>query len=152
MSTAGIEALNVPYKSAAPALNDLLGGHVDLMFDAMPVEVGQVKGGTVVGLAVTSAKRSEALPDVPTMAESGYKDFVVNNYFGLLAAPGTPPAIAKKLRDEVAKAVAMPELVTEFKKQGMASAGSEPEEFGRLIKSELALWTKVIQDAGIKPQ
>ena len=66
--------------------------------------------------------------------------------------PRTPPAIAKKLRDEVAKAVAVPELVAEFRKQGMAPVGSEPEEFGRLIKSELALWTKVIRDAGIKPQ
>ncbi len=86
------------------------------------------------------------------MAEQGYKDFVVNNYFGLLAAPGTPRAIAKKLRDEVAKAVAMPELVTEFEKQGMEPVGGEPEEFGTLIKTELALWTKVIKDAGIKPQ
>jgi tripartite-type tricarboxylate transporter receptor subunit TctC len=86
------------------------------------------------------------------MAESGYKDFVVDNYFGLLAAPGTPPAIAKKLRDEVAKAAAVPELVAEFKKQGMAPVGCEPEDFGKLIKSELALWTKVIHDAGIKPQ
>ena len=148
----GISIVNVPYKGAAASLTDLLGSHIDAMFDAMPVEVGQVKGGNVVGLAVTSAKRSEALPDVPTMAESGYKDFVVDNYFGLLAAPGTPPAIAKKLRDEVAKAVAVPELVAEFKKQGMAPVGSEPEAFGKLIKSELALWTKVIQDAGIKPQ
>jgi tripartite-type tricarboxylate transporter receptor subunit TctC len=148
----GISIVNVPYKGAAASLTDLLGSHIDAMFDAMPVEVGQVKGGNVVGLAVTSAKRSKALPDVPTMAESGYKDFVVDNYFGLLAAPGTPPAIAKKLRDEVAKAVAVPELVAEFKKQGMAPVGGEPEDFGRLIKSELALWTKVIQDAGIKPQ
>ena len=148
----GITIVNVPYKGAAASLNDLLGSHIDAMFDAMPVEVGQVKSGNVVGLAVTSAKRSEALPDVPTMAEQGFKDFVVNNYFGLLAAPGTPPAIAKKLRDEVAKAVASPELVEQFKKQGMAPVGSEPEDFGKLIKTELALWTKVIKDAGITPQ
>jgi len=148
----GIAIVNVPYKGAAASLTDLLGSHIDAMFDAMPVEVSQVKGGNVVGLAVTSAKRSDALPDIPTMAEQGYKDFVVNNYFGLLAAPGTPRAIAKKLRDEVAKAVAMPELVTEFEKQGMEPVGGEPEEFGTLIKTELALWTKVIKDAGIKPQ
>ena len=148
----GIAIVNVPYKGAAASLTDLLGSHIDAMFDAMPVEVSQVKGGNVVGLAVTSAKRSDALPDIPTMAEQGYKDFVVNNYFGLLAAPGTPRAIAKKLRDEVAKAVAMPELVTEFEKQGMEPVGGEPEKFGTLIKTELALWTKVIKDAGIKPQ
>ncbi len=148
----GISIVNVPYKGAAASLTDLLGSHIDAMFDAMPVEVGQVKNGNVLGLAVTSAKRSQALPDVPTMAESGYKDFVVNNYFGLLAAPGTPPAIAKKLRDAVAKAVAEPDMVSQFAKQGMAPVGSEPHDFGKLIKSELALWSKVIKDAGIKPQ
>jgi tripartite-type tricarboxylate transporter receptor subunit TctC len=148
----GISIVNVPYKGAAASLTDLLGSHIDAMFDAMPVEVGQVKNGNVVGLAVTSAKRSPALPDVPTMAESGYKDFVVNNYFGLLAAPGTPPAVAKKLRDAVAQAVASLDMVSQFAKQGMAPVGGEPEDFGKLIKSELALWSKVIKDAGIKPQ
>jgi tripartite-type tricarboxylate transporter receptor subunit TctC len=148
----GISIVNVPYKGAAASLTDLLGSHIDAMFDAMPVEVGQVKNGNVVGLAVTSAKRSQALPDVPTMAETGYKDFVVNNYFGLLAAPGTPPAIAKKLRNAVAKAVAEPDMVSQFAKQGMAPVGGEPDDFGRLIKSELSLWSKVIKDAGIKPQ
>src|SRR5215471_15642827 len=103
---AGITIVNAPYKGAAAALNDLLGEHIDAMFDAMPVQVGQVKAGNVVGLAVTSAKRTEALPDVPTMVEAGYKDLVVSNYFGLIAPPNTPPAIAEKLRDEVSKALA----------------------------------------------
>jgi tripartite-type tricarboxylate transporter receptor subunit TctC len=89
--SAGISIVNVPYKGAAEALNDLLGGRVDAMFDAMPVQVGQVKAGNVSGLAVTSAQRAPALPDVPTMAESGFKDYVVSNYFGLLAPPDTPP-------------------------------------------------------------
>jgi tripartite-type tricarboxylate transporter receptor subunit TctC len=103
-------------------------------------------------LAVTSAKRSPALPDVPTMGESGFKDFVVTNYFGLLAAPNTPPVIVKKLRDEVAKAVASPDLVEQFKNQGMAPVASEPAEFGDLIKAELARWAQVIKDSGITPQ
>src|SRR5476651_476258 len=148
----GITIVNVPFKGAAASLNDLLGSHIDAMFDAMPVEVAQVKAGNVVGLAVTSAKRSSALPDVPTMGESGFKDFVVSNYFGLLAAPNTPPAIAKKLRDEVAKAVASPDLVEQFKQQGMAPVASEPAEFGDLIKAELARWAQVIKDSGVKPQ
>jgi tripartite-type tricarboxylate transporter receptor subunit TctC len=148
----GITIVNVPYKGAAASLNDLLGSHIDAMFDAMPVEVAQVKAGNVVGLAVTSAKRSSALPDVPTMGESGFKDFVVSNYFGLLAAPNTPPAIAKKLRDEIAKAVASPDLVEQFKNQGMAPVAGEPAEFGNLIKAELARWAQVIKDSGIKPQ
>jgi tripartite-type tricarboxylate transporter receptor subunit TctC len=148
----GISLTNVAYKGAAAALNDLLGSHIDAMFDAIPVEVAQVKAGNVIGLAVTGAQRSPALPDVPTMVESGYKDFVVPNYFGLLAAPNTPPDIVKKLRDEVAKAVASPELVEQFKQQGMAPVASEPAEFGNLIKAELARWAQVIKDAGITPE
>ena len=148
----GIALANVAYKGAAAALNDLLGSHIDAMFDAIPVEVAQVKAGNVIGLAVTGAQRSPALPDVPTMVESGYKDFVVPNYFGLLAAPNTPPDIVKKLRDEVAKAVASPELVEQFKQQGMAPVASEPAEFGNLIKAELARWAQVIKDAGITPE
>jgi len=150
--SAGMSIVNVPYKGAANALNDLLGSHIDAMFDAMPVQVEQVKAGSVVGLAVTSAARSSALPDVPTMVESGYKDFTTTNYFGLLAPPNTPPAIAKTLRDEVAKAVASPDVVELFAKQGMAPVANEPAEFGVFIKADLARWTKVIKDAGIEPQ
>ncbi len=148
----GISIVNVPYKGAAQALTDLLGNHIDAMFDAMPVEVAQVKGGNVVGLAVTSAQRSPALPEVPSMAEAGFKDFVVNNYFGLLAPPNTPPAVAKKLRDAVAAAVAAPDLIEQFKQQGMAPVASEPAQFGELIRSELKLWAQVITDSGVERQ
>jgi tripartite-type tricarboxylate transporter receptor subunit TctC len=149
---AGITIVNAPYKGAAAALNDLLGEHIDAMFDAMPVQVGQVKAGNVIGLAVTSAKRTEALPDVPTMIEAGYEDFVVSNYFGLIAPPNTPPAIAKKLRDEVSKVVADPDVTDLFTKQGMAPIANEPVEFGRLINTDLERWTTVIDDAGIERQ
>jgi tripartite-type tricarboxylate transporter receptor subunit TctC len=149
---AGITVVNAPYKGAAAALNDLLGEHIDAMFDAMPVQVGQVKAGNVVGLAVTSAKRNAALPEVPTMVEAGYKDFVVSNYFGLIAPPDTPPAIVKQLREEVAKAVAAPDVADLFSKQGMAPVANEPAEFGELIKTDLQRWTTVINDAGIERQ
>jgi tripartite-type tricarboxylate transporter receptor subunit TctC len=149
---AGMTIINVPYKGAAAALNDLLGDHIDAMFDALPVEVGQVKSGNVTGLAVTSAKRSPALPDVPTMAESGFKDFVTYNYFGLLTTPGTPPNVAKMLRDAVAKAVASPDVVEVFKKQGMTAVGNEPGEFAEMLKEDLGRWTQVIKEAGITPQ
>jgi tripartite-type tricarboxylate transporter receptor subunit TctC len=148
----GITIVNAPYKGAAAALNDLLGAHIDAMFDAMPIQVEQVKSGNVIGLAVTSAKRNPALPEVPTMVEAGYKDFVVSNYFGLIAPPDMPLAIAKKLRDEVAKAVAAPEVAELFSKQGMAPVASEPTEFGELIKTDLQRWTTVINDAGIERQ
>jgi len=150
--SAGISIVNVPYKGAAEALNDLLGGRVDAMFDAMPVQVGQVKAGNVSGLAVTSAHRAPALPDVPTMAESGFKDYVVSNYFGLLAPPGTPATIAKKLRDEVAKVIAAQDVVDLFDKQGMKPIADEPAKFGGVLAADLARWTEVIKKAGIQVQ
>jgi tripartite-type tricarboxylate transporter receptor subunit TctC len=148
----GIQLNIVPYKGASAALNDLLGGHIDLMFDAMPVMVEQVKAGKVTPLAVTSPKRSPAVPEVPTTAEAGLADFEVLNFFGLLAPPNTPPAIAKRLRDEVAKVVAMPDVRSQLDKQGMAPRGTEPGEWGEYIKIELDRWAKVIKDAGIKPE
>jgi tripartite-type tricarboxylate transporter receptor subunit TctC len=149
---AGITIINVPYKGAAAALTDLLGDHIDAMFDALPVQVAQVKAGTVTGLAVTSAKRSPALPDVPTMMESGFKDFETYNYFGLLATPGTPPAVIKKLQEAVAQAVKSPDVIAEFEKQGMNPVGNQPEEFAKMLAEDLERWTKVIKDAGIEPQ
>ena len=150
--SAGISIVNVPYKGAAEALNDLLGGRVDAMFDAMPVQVGQVKAGNVSGLAVTSAQRAPALPDVPTMVESGFKDYVVSNYFGLLAPPDTPPAVVKKLRDDVAKIVAAQDVAELFDKQGMKPVADEPAQFDQVLTDDLARWTDVIKQAGIQVQ
>ncbi len=149
--SAGISIVNVPYKGAADALNDLLGGRVDAMFDAMPVQVAQVKAGNVSGLAVTSAQRAPALPDVPTMVESGFPDYVVSNYFGLIAPPNTPAPIVQKLRDEVAKIVATPDIVALFDKQGMTPVADQPAHFGELLAADLARWTDVIKKAGIQP-
>jgi tripartite-type tricarboxylate transporter receptor subunit TctC len=149
---AGIAIVNVPYKGAAEALSDLLGGRVDAMFDATPIEIPQVKAGAVSGLAVTGAQRLAALPEVPTMLESGFKEYNVSNYFGILAPPDTPPAVAQKLRDEVAKAVAAPDVVDLFDKQGMKAVASQPAEFGKVLTSDLARWSDVIKQAGIEPK
>ncbi len=148
----GIKLQHVPYRGAAAALNDLLGAHIDLMFDAMPVMVEQAKAGKVTPLAVTSLKRSPALPEVPTMVESGLRDFEVVQYFALFAPPHTPAAIAQRLRDEVAKAIAAPDVIAQFDKQGMAPVGSQPAQFGEYLKAEIDRWAKVIKDAGIKPE
>jgi tripartite-type tricarboxylate transporter receptor subunit TctC len=148
----GIQFQHVPYRGAAAALNDLLGAHIDLMFDAMPVMSQQAKAGNVTPLAVTSARRSPVLPDVPTMTESGLKDFEVVNYFGLFAPPKTPPAIVQRLRDEIAKAVSTPDMVEQFAKQGMAPVASQPADFGKHLQVELDRWAQVIKDAGIKPE
>jgi tripartite-type tricarboxylate transporter receptor subunit TctC len=148
----GLTIINVPYKGAANALTDLLGGHIDAMFDALPVQVPQVKSGAVTGIAVTSAKRSPALPDVPTMMESGFKDFEAYNYFGLLATPGTPKPVIAKLREAVLKAVAAPDVIAEFEKQGMQPVGGSSEAFAKMLSEDLERWTKVIKEAGIEPQ
>lgn len=149
---AGIKIINVPYKGAANALTDLMGNHIDAMFDALPVEVGQVKSGNVVGLAVTGAKRSPALPEVPTMMEAGIKNYETYNYFGLIAPPGTPKDVAKALSEATAKVVSSPEIKALFEKQGMAPVGSDPDAFRTMLAADLQRWTDVIKDAGITPQ
>jgi len=146
----GIKVTVVPYRGAAPALNDLLGSHIDAMFDAMPVMVTQAKAGKVTALAVTSPKRSAVLPEVPTILEAGF-DYEIAGWFGILAPAGTPPAIVQKLRDEVAKAVAAPDVIAQLADQGMVPVGSQPDAWRAYLKSELDTYTKIIKDANIKP-
>ena len=146
----GIKITVVPYRGAGPALNDLLGGHIDAMFDAMPVMAVQAKEGKVTPLAVTGAKRSFALPDVPTIQESGF-DYLINGWYGILAPPDTPPAIVQKLRDEVAKAVAPKDVVDTLAQQGMEPRGTPSAEWAKYLQSEMAFYSKLIKDAGIKP-
>jgi tripartite-type tricarboxylate transporter receptor subunit TctC len=148
----GIEATVIPYRGAGPALNDLLGGHIDAMFDAMPVMAAQVKAGSVTALAVTSPMRSPALPDVPTVMEQGLPDYEIGGWFGILAPANTPPAIAKRLRDEVAKAVAGADVIAQFDSQGMVPLATEPEDWRNYMRAELARYAKIIKDANIKPE
>jgi len=147
----GITAATIPYRGAGPALNDLLGGHIDGMFDAMPVMSNQVKAGAVTGIAVTSTTRSAALPDVPTVMESGVPEYEIAGWFGMLAPAGTPPAIAQRLREEVAKAVASPDVIAQLDGQGMLPLASPPQAWADYLKSELDRYAKIIKDANIKP-
>jgi len=146
----GIKVTIIPYRGAAPALNDLLGGHIDAMFDAMPVMVTQAKAGKVTPLAVTGTKRSSALPEVPTILEAGVS-YEIAGWFGILAPADTPAPIVKRLRDEVAKAVAAPDVIAQLDGQGMAPVGSQPDEWRAYLKSELDTYSKIIKDANIKP-
>ena len=142
----------MPYRGAGPALNDLLGGHIDAMVDAMPVMSIQAKEGKVTPLAVTGTKRSAALPDVPTMQELGFPDFVVTGWYGILAPPGTPPAIVQKLRDEAAKAVEAAGRGQDAGTQGMEPRGTQPAEYREILASELAFYKKIVKDANLKPE
>lgn len=150
-SKTGIKINIIPYKGAGPALNDLLGGHIDAMFDAMPVMVTQAKAGKVTPLAVTSPKRSPALPDVPTVMEAGF-DYEIAGWFGILAPANTPRPIVQRLRDEVAKAVAQPDAVAQLDSQGMQPLATQPDEWRAYLKSELERYTKIIKESGIKPE
>jgi tripartite-type tricarboxylate transporter receptor subunit TctC len=151
-SKTGMQVNIVSYKGAAPALNDLLGGHIDAMFDAMPAMAPMVQEGKVTAIAVTSAKRSAALPNVPTIQESGYPDFEMSGWFGILAPAGTPPAVAQKLRDEVAKAVSDKGVIATLAKQGMEPLATQPGEWLKYMQSEIATYSKIIKDANIKQQ
>jgi tripartite-type tricarboxylate transporter receptor subunit TctC len=150
---AGINVVNVPYKGSAEALSDLLGGRIDAMFDATPIEIPQVKSAAVGGVAVTGRERLTALPEVGTFTEGGFPVFSeVSNYYVILATPGTPPATVQKLRDEIAKAVTAPDVVELFDKQGMKPVGSQPAEATAMLAADLARWTDVMVKAGIEPK
>jgi tripartite-type tricarboxylate transporter receptor subunit TctC len=149
---AGIDVALVAYKGGGPALDKLLAGHIDLVLDAMTVIGPRAKAGTLTPLVVTSPQRSPALPDVPTVMEAGISDYAFVHWFGILAPANTPPAIAKRLRDEVAKALASSDLVDELDRQGMRPLATEPEQWRAYLKSELERYVEVIKEAGIKPE
>ncbi len=147
---AGVQMTHVPYKGSAPALQDLLGGQVQLMFDNLPPSLPQIKGGKLRALAVTSLTRAPALPDVPTIAESGLPGFEASSWFGILAPAGTPPAIIAKVNAEVAKWLASPEGKEKLVAIGANAAGGSPEDFARHIQVETAKWAKVVKESGAK--
>jgi tripartite-type tricarboxylate transporter receptor subunit TctC len=144
----GVKITTVPYRGAADSLNNLLGGHIDAMFDAMPVMAVQAKEGKVTPIAVTGDKRSFLLPNVPTIKEQGL-DFLINGWYGVLAPPNTPAAVVQKLRDEIAKAVADPAAVDALAKQGMEPRGTQPAAWAKYMDEEKAFYAKVVKDAGI---
>jgi len=143
-------AVQVPYKGAAPAITDLLGGHIPMAALSIASGMPHIQGGKVRGLAVTSATRSPALPDVPTVAESGFPGFEANGWLGILVPNGTPPDVIARLNSEIAKVMQSPDLKKQLLAQGVEARVSTPEQFGTLIKSETAKWGKIIADAGIK--
>jgi len=147
---AGVEMTHVPYKGSAPALQDLLGGQVQLMFDNLPPSLPQIKAGKLRALGVTTAARSPALPDVPTIAESGLPGFESSSWFGVLAPAGTPPAIIAKLNAEIAKWLATPEAKDRLVAIGANGAGGSPEDFAKHIAAETAKWAKVVKESGAK--
>jgi len=146
----GVQITHIPYKGSAPALQELMGGQVQLMFDNLPSSLALIKGGKLKALAVTSKERAAALPDVPTIAESGLPGFEASSWFGLLAPAGTPQPVIAKLNAEIAKWLATPEAKEKLLAQGANAAGGTPEDFARHIAAETAKWQKVVKDSGAK--
>jgi len=149
---AGIDVALVAYKGGGPALDKLLGGHIDLVLDAMAVIGPRAKADILKPLVVTSPQRSPALPDVPTVMETGISDYAFVHWFGILAPANTPPAIARRLRDEVAKALTSSDVLDELDRQGMRPLATEPEEWRAYLKSELEHYADVNKLAGNKPE
>jgi tripartite-type tricarboxylate transporter receptor subunit TctC len=151
-SLAGVDIVHIPYKGSGPAVTDLLGGQVQLMFDNAPNVMPQVKAGRLRALGMSSAKRASFAPEIPTVAESGVPGYEVAVWFGLVAPAGTPREIVQKLNAEVLKILAMPDVRERFVSQGVEPVGSTPEQFGEHIKSQMAKWGKVVRDAGVKAE
>ncbi len=147
-SLAGVQMVHVPYKGSAPAVTDLLGGQVNMMFDNMPSALPHVKAGKLRALGVTSAKRSPAVPDVPTIAEAGVKGYEASSWFGVLAPATTPKDIVAKLNAEIAKSLGTPEMKEKLSSQGAEPVGNTPEQFGAFIRAEIDKWAKVVKASG----
>ena len=149
-TSAGINLIHVPYKGSAPALTDIVAGQVSVMFDNLPSVLPFIKSGRLKPLAVSSAARSRALPEVPTVAESALPGFDVTVWFGVLAPAATSRDIVNRLNAEIVKAIKTPDMRERFTQQGADPIGNTPEDFAAVIKRDLAKWAKVVKDANIK--
>lgn len=142
---------HIPYRGSGPALMDMVAGNMDVMFDNLPSSMPQIKAGKLKALAVTSAQRSAALPDVPTIEEAGkLKGFEASSWFGLLAPAGTPPDIVNRIQQEVAKALNAPAIKEKLLAQGAVPSGNTPEQFAKVIDSEIRKWAQVVKASGAR--
>ena len=151
-SLAGVKIVHIPYKGSAPAVTDLLGGQVQVMFDNAPNVMPQVKAGRLRALGQSGVTRSAVATDLPTVAEAGVAGYEVMVWFGLVAPAGTPRDVIVKLNTEVLKILAMPDVRERFLAQGVEPMGSTPEQFGEHIRAQMAKWGKVVRDAGVQAE
>ena len=147
---AGVEMTHVPYKGAAPAMNDLIGGQIQLMFDNLASSLGQVKAGRIRALAVTTAKRTPLAPDLPTIAESGLPGFDISTWFGIFVPAGTPRDVVAKLHAEFTAALAMPDVRERMLSLGAEPVGNSPAQFADYIRAEADKYARVIKASGAK--
>lgn len=149
---AGLDMLHVPYKSSPPALTDVIGGRVSMMFIDIPTGLPLVNSGKLRALAVTTKERSTLLPDLPAMAESGVPDFDITSWQGWLGPANMPKDVVARLNAEVRKVIENPEIKKQLADRGMDAFSGTPESFSRFVDEQLVLWTRLIKDAGIEPE
>jgi tripartite-type tricarboxylate transporter receptor subunit TctC len=148
---AEVSILHVPYKTTAPALEDIIGGRVSMMFADFTSAMPHVAAGTIRPLAISRIKRSSLYPDLPTMDEAGIKGFNLDAWAGLVAPTGTPPAVIAKLNAALRKVIDSPEVQAKFKNVGFEGFSSTPQVLGDYMKAEIVDWGKMVKDAGIQP-
>jgi tripartite-type tricarboxylate transporter receptor subunit TctC len=151
-SMAGIKMNHIPYKGTGPALTDTISGQTQVLFSSTATALPHVKSGRLKPIAVTTAKRIPALPEVPTVAESGLPGYEVVLWHGLIGPKGLPKAVVDRVVGEVNKALKQPETADQLQNDGVAPAGGTPEQFAAQIKKEIGVWRKVAADAGVKPE
>ena len=147
---AGVDMLHITYKGSAPAVTDLLAGQVQVMFDNLPSSLAHVKAGKLRAIAVTTAKRSPALPDVPTIAEAGLPAYEASSWFGLHAPARTPRDIVNKIYGTVSKALQSKEMAERLSSQGAEAVGNTPEAFNEFVREEIQTWAKVVKASGAR--
>jgi tripartite-type tricarboxylate transporter receptor subunit TctC len=147
---ANVKLTHVPYKGAAQGATDLIGGQVQLYVSSIPTLIGYIKGGKMRAIAVTSTKRADDLPQVPTIAESGYKGFEAVTWFGIAGPANLPKEVVAKLNADINKALQAPDLQKRLGDQGADVAGSSPEQFGKLIRDDIARWGRIVKESGAK--
>jgi tripartite-type tricarboxylate transporter receptor subunit TctC len=149
---AGFSWIHVPYKGAGQAITDVVGGHVQFLIGAISTSLPHVRAGKIRGIAVTGLQRSSAVPELPTVAESGFPNFEVVQWFGLLAPAKTPAPIIRQWNAAVVEMYRDAQFADRFKRQGLEPATNAPDEFAKFMRDEIAMWTKVFKDIGIRLQ
>ncbi len=146
----GVFMLHIPYRGTAPSITDVIAGQVDCTFTGSTAVMTHVKSGRLRALAVSSPQRLPGLPDVPTVAESGYPGFEADQWYGIVAPAGTPPAVVQRLNAEINKALALPDVVAQLSNEGATPMPSTPQAFGDLIRREIPRWAQVVKAGNIK--
>jgi tripartite-type tricarboxylate transporter receptor subunit TctC len=147
---AGTKLVHTPYRGSGPAMTDMIGGHVQVMFDTIPSVLSHVQGGTLRALGVTTQEPSEFMPGVPTVASQGLSGFEVGSWFGVLAPAGTPEPVLRKLNQEIVRALSAPKVIEAMRVQGVTPKPGTPEDAARLIDSEMQKWAELIKSTGVK--